>query len=281
MVMKIKSLETLAAEHAKKERISQLNSEVAEFASVREDVFNQMLERGKPEYKWFILGIRILRRLSGSFERSHLMENYYIAMRFVDDVADGDVPLPDGYASSADYVQQKIDNLTARGLPKDKVDELFKLCFKLAKEAGFDISEETVDILESLLFDAKRKGTHQIFSGQELYDHFYKLDIRGVIGEALKAGLVNISAEDCERLDITIDTLKSRKYKNHPGVLQWCKEQAKKGLTLIEEYQKRKKDIHLQVLIDVALKLAFEAKAKAFMADVAQGNLKRVFDRHA
>ena len=263
--MKIKSLETLAAEHAKKERISQLNSEVAEFASVREDVFNQMLERGKPEYKWFILGIRILRRLSGSFERSHLMENYYIAMRFVDDVADGDVPLPDGYASSADYVQQKIDNLTARGLPKDKVDELFKLCFKLAKEAGFDISEETVDILESLLFDAKRKGTHQIFSGQELYDHFYKLDIRGVIGgalkacgespehfsaiqplgeadriyynlrdlkEDLKAGLVNISAEDCERLDITIDTLKSRKYKNHPGVLQWCKEQAKKGLTL-------------------------------------------------
>ena len=312
--MRIKSLDTLVRENEKKERLVELHTEVAKYAKVREEVFAQMLERGKPEYKWFILGIRAFKILSRSSPRGQFLENYYIAMRYVDDITDGDITLPAGYSSSAEYVQRKLAYVKSkfREPPADDCERLLALAFKLAREFDSDFGQETEDILNSLEFDAKRRGTHQIFPATELNNHFFMLDIRGAIsgglkvfgenpdnyeilqplGEAdriyynlkhfkedIKAGFVNISAEDCARLGITTDVLESGEYANHQGLQTWFKEQAGKGLALIGEYHRKRQGVTFQPVTKLALKLAFETKAKMFLQSVAQGNFAKIFER--
>ena len=312
--MKIKSLDTLAREQEKKDRLAALRAEVAQYVKIRENVFAQMLERGKPEYKWFIMGIRAFQVLSRSSPRGQFLENYYIAMRYVDDIADGDIPVPSGSASAEEYIGKKLNYLKSGSEPVDDCEKLLSLCAKLAKAFDSDFTGETEDILGSLQFDAKRKGTHGIFSEEELKHHFFTLDIRGGIkstlkifnespsnyeilqplGEAdriyynlrdfkedVKAGLINISTEDCARLNITPEVLKSGQYADNAGVQTWFKEQAAQGLALIDEYHKRKSGVTLQPVTELALKLAFETKAKMFMAAVAEGNFAKIFERHA
>jgi len=294
------------------ERLAALREEVSSYAGVREAVFKQMLERNEPKYKWFIMGIRFFKLLSGSSPRGQFLENYYVAMRYIDDIADGDTPLPSGYNDAEDYISKKLEHLESGTSPADDCENLLALSFKLAKEFDVDFSQETDDILRSLQFDARRRGKYQVFSEQELKDHFFMLDIRGTVrgdlkifnenpghyevlqplGEAdriyynlsdfkedISAGFINIPAEDCARLGITADILKSGEYTDHQGLRTWLKEQAKKGLALIEEYHTRRKGVRFQPVTQMALKLAFEMGAKNFMTSVARGDFAKIFER--
>lgn len=75
-------------------------------------------------------------------------------MRYLDDVVDGDAPLPRGYTMESDYLLEKIRFPQNPVAPKDQVDHLMLYCFQPAEKIGANFQEETSDILNSLLFDA-------------------------------------------------------------------------------------------------------------------------------
>ncbi len=299
------------SQESPEKRLVALREEADSYADVREAVFKQMLERNGPKYKWFIVGIRFFKLLSGSSPRGQFLENYYTAMRYIDDIADGDAPLPPGYNDGEDYISKKLEYIESGTPPADDCENLLALSFKLAKEFNVDFSQETDDILRSLQFDARRRGKYQIFSEQELKDHFFMLDIRGTVrgdlkvfnespehydilqplGEAdrihynlrdfkedVSVGFINIPAEDCARLGITADILKSGEYTGHQGLRAWFKEQAEKGLALIEKYHEKRKGVRFQPVTQMAIKLGFEIEAKNFMTSVAKGDFTKIFE---
>ncbi|MEK7190361.1 MAG: hypothetical protein AAB661_01190 [Patescibacteria group bacterium] len=311
--MKIESLETLAKQHEEQERRAGFHAEATSYAKTREDIFARLAKRDRKGTTIFLKGISAFKYFSDR-ERGAFLENYYAAMRHIDDVVDGDVSLPEGYESAAQYVQEKIDFIETGRLPRDEIEKILALSFKMATEFKADFKQESRDILYSLLFDAKRHGTHNVFDENTLHDHFFALDIRGTIrgdlkifgedpdlyqileplGEAvriyynlrdfrddIKAGLVNISSEDCKRLNISKRELIGNYYENHPGVYAWFKEQAEKGLALIEEYHRKRKGVKFKPATEVALKLYFENKEKVFLTAVASGKFEKILVKAA
>ncbi len=175
-------------------------------------------------------------------KRAELLTTYYVLMRYIDDIVDGDIPLPDGYASRTEYVRKRSSAIERSLQPEDHTDSIFLYCEGLAEQLGFRLYEESKDILESLLFDAERiefaekEGKPKVYPAAELHRHFYLLDVRGTTGGMLKlfgdcsqkarllepagnahrikmniqdlrsdirAGLVNISAEDLRYYSIS------------------------------------------------------------------------------
>jgi hypothetical protein len=213
-------------------------------------------------------------------------------MRYIDDVVDGDVPLPENYLNVTEYITDKIGFSMNPVNPKDQIDYLMKYCFELAEKFGADFHEETKDILTSLLFDAKRRGKLMIFSKEELNYHFHLLDIRGTIRATLKvfndnpnkykileplgiacrlqydiedfeaditAGYINISKEDCERFGIKKEdfTLMSSS-----GLKLWLKHHAKEGMDLISEHHKIMPQGKFSILEKLVFRFVYENPAK-------------------
>jgi hypothetical protein len=213
-------------------------------------------------------------------------------MRFLDDIVDGDAPLPEGYANESEYISEKIwfsKNLIG---PKDEIDNLMLYCFELAERFGEDFQVETENILNSLLFDANRRGKMIIFPKKELMHHFHLLDIRGTIRATLKifkddpekyeileplgiacryqydiedieadlaAGYVNIPQEDCMQLDIVKQDL------NDPSSLKikkWLRQHAQDGMQLLEEHHCRLSEGNFSLLARWTFPLVYELPAK-------------------
>lgn len=310
--MKIETIGSLAKQHEQKERLAKLHTEAQSYAGIRQGVFAQMLERGERKYKWFLRGIGIFKHLTDSPEQGGVIENFYVAMRYIDDVADGDIPPPPGYENPTQYIEGKIKFVEADSAPQDDIEKLLALSFKMGSEFGHNYHEETKDILNCLLFDAKRRGKYEIFDQKTLHAHFHVLDIRGTIngtlrvvgenpdlyntleplGEAVriyynlrdfrddaKVGLINVSSEDCARLAIPREIFSSGKFMDHPGIRMWFQEQATKGLSLIDEYHKIRKGVSIRPVTRATLKLAFEIRAKAFMTKVARGHFEEILNK--
>ncbi|TAL54984.1 MAG: hypothetical protein EPN86_03605 [Nanoarchaeota archaeon] len=123
--------------------------------------------------------------------RARLLTNFYVLMRSVDDVVDGDLPRPEGVASLADYVRQRI-GVVKGNPPSDNADYLYYYCQSLAGKLGFTIDKETISIYESLLFDAQRRdwaSVHEelrFYTEHELSEYFHLRDIQGTISGMLK-----------------------------------------------------------------------------------------------
>jgi phytoene/squalene synthetase len=207
-------------------------------------------------------------RLSGIFlrdlDRGKMLEADYLWMREIDDIADGDLAVPEGYTSPADYVARKLHFLHQTNEPADDVERLMLLCDKLSAKSGIDLSQARLAIVQSMLFDAQRLGTGTIFSEETLQEYFYKCDIAGTAmgtlalfgedsrmwpsvydtGRAVRiyynlrdfdhdiaAGLVNVSQEDCEHFGIGTNDLHDIK---SPSIQSWFTAQANHGLDLLE-----------------------------------------------
>ncbi|MBT8393282.1 MAG: hypothetical protein KJN66_00390, partial [Bacteroidia bacterium] len=175
---------------------------------------------------------------------------------------------PEGYPNEIDYLLKKIEFSKKPIDPIDEVDYLMLHCFGVAKKFGEEFQAETEDILNSLLFDAKRRGKLIIFPKKELMHHFHLLDIRGTIKATLKvfkddpekykileplgvacryqydiedietdlaAGYVNISQEECTQFNIVNEDL------NNPSstkIKRWIRQRAKDGIKLLEEHHR-------------------------------------------
>ncbi len=145
-------------------------------------------------------------------------------------------------------------------------------------------------------------GKRPLYSEEELQQYFFDLDIKGTIGgslllfedgnneknnallrplgdavriyynlrdleEDIRAGLVNIPREDCERLSITSSTLDACLGKKLsdilPEVQSWIREQIQKGKYLLSQY-KQKDTSHLSPLIKQILYHLYEKNSTKF-----------------
>ncbi|KAA9039494.1 hypothetical protein FW778_11795 [Ginsengibacter hankyongi] len=265
------------AEHAKKMRLI---------------VYKHMLNTRGWKYKAFLRYLRFFKYISFAKRRGEFLESYYTLMRYLDDIVDGDAPLPKDYANGVDYIIDKIKFSKKPVDPIDEVDYLMLHCFNVANSFGEDFTSETEDILNSLLFDAHRKDKWIVFPEKELQSHFHLMDIRGTIKATLKifkedpdkyhfleplgtasryqydledfeddikAGYVNISAEDCSLFGISPDELYD---KDSEAVKEWLRYHAQKGLDLLEEHHCLLPQAKFSWLARATFPLVYELPAK-------------------
>ena len=101
--------------------------------SFRSEIYEHMLRTRGPKYKWFLRALRIFKYASMSPTRGAFLENYYALMRHVDDVVDGDAPLPEGYTSTEEYVSKRMYFARNPINPQEPIDHLIHHCIKLGK----------------------------------------------------------------------------------------------------------------------------------------------------
>lgn len=260
----------------------------------RERIFHDMVSKKGNKYRFFLRALRSFRYFSQSNIRGELLESYYALMRYVDDIVDGDSLLPESCKSREEYVEQRIQFASNPNSPADLADYLMLHSFLLTEQLGFNIFQETQDILGSLLFDARRVGKNLIFPATELWHHFYLLDIRGTVRatlklfredpdthtlleplgnasriyynlrdyeEDIKAGYINISQEDCERYEINpvdLDSVSSN------GVQEWFREQADEGLRLITRHKQIMRENGFGFLGRMTLPIVYERPARRY-----------------
>ena len=260
------------------------------FKKVKNEIFSHMLRTRGSKYKWFLRALRSFKYVSMNPTKGTFLESYYTLMRYVDDVVDGDAEIPNRHNSSEEFVNEKIEFAKNPKNPKDSVDYLMLYCFELANKFGEEFSVETQDILSSMLFDSKRFGKMEVFSENELSYHFHLLDIRGttsatlkVFGEDsrkypllqplglasriyynirdydedIKAGLVNISKEDCQRFNIPLNDLENRLSQ---GVQKWFTDQAEQGMNLLNQHKDN--ESQFGYLARITFPLVYEKPAK-------------------
>ncbi len=262
----------------------------------RDDMYIRMLQRDRKKYYSFLLALKTFRFASMSSVRGSFLENYYFLMRYVDDVVDGDIPLQKEFSTAEEFVSRKIDFLHCMKEPDDNVDFMILYSAELGKKFDEDFSQETEDILNSLLFDAKRRNRREISSAKDLNDHFHLLDIRGTIKASLKVfgedpekyeilkplglatrimynlrdyeedvnkGLINIPLEDIGRLGINcFESCLS------PGVKEWFIEQKYKGLDLLRQHEETYREGNFGLLSRIALKFVFEKPTQKYLEKV-------------
>lgn len=259
---------------------------------MRSQVFSHMLETRGWKYRAFLRQLRFFKYVAFAPVRGEFLESYYTLMRYLDDVVDGDVSLPEGYSGESEYISEKIKFSQNTINPKDQVDYLMMYCFELAEKFGADFHEETKDILQSLLFDAERRNKSIIFPKEELSYHFHLLDIRGTIKATLKvfkddpdkyvlleplgtacryqydiedieadlaAGYVNISGEDCERFGIRQEDLHNS---NSKQIKSWLCHHAGEGMSLISEHHRIMPQGKFSVFEKLVFKFVYEIPAK-------------------
>lgn len=278
--------------------IAKSNADIAK--QCRQRIFSQMIETRGNKYRLFLQCMRSMKYLACQPTRGELLESMYALMRYVDDVVDGDTPLPNGYASAAEFVQRKIDFAHEPKQPQDAPDKLLLHCVDLARQIGDDLSSETDDILRSLHFDAVRRNPSNLRSvpRSELQHHFHLLDIRGTIGACLKlarekgvtdtdlqalgnasrihytlrdfeddirAGFNNVPTEDAETIGISDAELRDR---SSPGVREWFEQEATRGMAMLSAHRKEIPKMPLRRLTKTALWWTYERPAKRFFQHV-------------
>ncbi len=261
-------------------------------------IYRHMLRTRGWKYRSFLRYLRFFKYISFSPNRGEFLESYYTLMRYLDDVVDGDAALPKEYTHCTDYITDKIHFSENPSQPVDEADYLMLHCFAIAKRFGQEFREETSDILHSLLFDAKRRGKLIIFPEKDLKQHFHLLDIRGTIKATLKifkedpekyhllqplgtatryqydledfetdikAGYVNISAEDCRQFGIGPGELHN---KEGYAVQNWFRYHAHAGMELLKEHHRLLPEGKFSKLARWTFLLVYENPARKYFQKI-------------
>lgn len=227
--------------------------------------------------------------------------NFY--WRYVDDVVDNDRPLPARYISRAEYLQNKRRTLTNLFSPTgepiygDREDIMLAHYDSLAKKLGIDLSQESFDILDTIIFDEERARERKILTQVELDDYFELLDpacIKGALKVAredcdpeefhplsmavrtyfnlrdfpkdFKDGLVNISAEDTEKYEVDLDRLEGvstiEELITYGPMRDWYRDQTREGLRFLRESDTRLRGLNLKPITNLVLWLHFKRPAR-------------------
>lgn len=268
---------------------------------MRHQVFRHQLRTRRWKYRSFLRYLRLFKYASLQFKRGEFLESYYTLMRYFDDVADGDAPLPAGYENAVAYLENKRKFARSPVHPKEPADYLLLYALQTGRSFGSSFETETEDILRSLCFDARRNGKWQLFPEKELAEHFHLLDIRGTIRatlkvfgedpakyplleplgmacryhydlrdfkEDLKTGYINISKEDCADFKISMDDLKQG---DSAGIRKWKIHRARQGLQLLEEHHRRLPSGRFSLLARWTFPLVYEQPARKFFLQVLKG----------
>lgn len=145
-------------------------------------------------------------------ERASLIRSSYFWFRHVDDIVDGDKPLSQAYQTKQEYLwhkrnlAQKLMDQDGGELHGEKEDFLLVDYFQRARKLGINLGEESLAIIDTIMFDEERSRTRRVSSEQELDEYFYKLDFSCIAG-ALKAGGEECSADTLGELSWAVRTM--------------------------------------------------------------------------
>jgi hypothetical protein len=261
------------------------------------------------KYRAFLRYLRIFKYVSFKPTRGKFLEYYYTLMRYLDDVVDGDAPMPQGFNDSSDYIRKKILFTNNPVNPEDEVDHLILFCFQLADKIHENFQSETKDILESLLFDAVRRDKLIIYPGNVLMHHFHKLDIRGTIRATLKifkedpdkyefleplgiacryqydiedlqsdisSGYINITEEECERFKIGLKDLTDF---SKDKLKAWCQYRAKIGLELLKKHHELLPEGKFSLLSRATFPLVYEYPARRLFRKILSDETYPLFEK--
>lgn len=255
-------------------------------------IASHMLSTRPGKYNGWIRALSAAPYIPGWRDRMELITVLYLAIHYIDDVADGDAPLPRHCPSAVGYVARKIQFSKYGGEPEDDIEGLLDYSFAIADKLGIDPLIYVRDILTSLLFDARRRNpaNPQPISRRVLEDNFHRLDISGVIGlclkifgeteccsedldplgtasrvhltlkdvrEDIRVGLCNISTEDTQSFGI-LDVRDT----SSPEMQAWCRHEAARGMDLIAEHRRRKARLPLHSLTRAVLYGMYEMPAR-------------------
>jgi hypothetical protein len=257
----------------------------------QERYFTVMRKRDERKYGKGVRGVKSCKYFFDT-NRGKFMPAYYAGVHLIDDVIDGDLEPPEGM-SRVEYAERKIVFARNSIHPQDDAEVLLLYCHILAEKMGEDFSEETAEIMESMLFDAKRQGTGTIFPAKELGHHFDLLDIRGTarimlkifhedvskyrlveplgvasrmyynmrdFSQDIQAGLVNVTAEDFGRLGLSRADL----HTGSPKIQRWFVEQSTCGLELLAQHDMNVKEGDFGWRSKVAFPLFYGSQAKKY-----------------
>ncbi len=180
-------------------------------------------------------------------QRANLIRSSYFWFRHIDDVADGDKPLPKQYQNKQEFLETKrelIGQLFSQAsgpIYGDKEDLLLADYYSTAKKLNVDLSRESFAILDTIILDEERARNRRVLSQEELNSYFYKLDLAcgdgalKLVGETfsseelamlswavrtwfnlrdfpkdLDSGIINISAQDIYLYNIDLDCIEGR-----------------------------------------------------------------------
>lgn len=269
-------------------------------SELRDVVFREMLRTRRHKYKWWLICMRVIRFIAillGEFKRAEIVLSLYAALHFVDDVVDGDAPLPARYKPAVDYVRRKMCFYARPSVPEDNAEWLLLYARTLAEEIGLSTEEGVQYILASMLFDAERRNPlkpKRLYTRQ-LHEHFHRLDIVGTVGLCLKifrevtvthpdlrdlgeasriqytvkdldedfrAGYCNIPLEDIISFKITVLNSAARPVK------KWSLKEADRGISLLQEHKRKVRGLPLRVLTRIVLPLLYERPARKFFNKV-------------
>jgi hypothetical protein len=259
---------------------------------MRSKVFSHMLKSRGKKYYSFLFYLRFFKYIAFAPLRGKFLESYYTLMRYLDDIVDGDAELPNDYLVESDYIKDKLKFLDNPVNPTDDADFMILYCSSLARKFNEEFTDETRDILESLLFDAMRRGKYSILSKDDLSRHFHLMDIRGTIRATLKifrddpekyrfleplgiacrhqynledfdadiaAGYINISREECERFGIRHEEIH---ISSSMPVRSWKKHHATEGMSLLSEHHRQMPNGNFSILQKAIFRVVYEMPAK-------------------
>ncbi len=275
----------------------------ADFSSisseVRTEIFRWMVESRPEKFEKFLTWLKRFRYGVCSCVRGDLMEYYYCALRFSDDVGDGHHPLPDGFSSRPDYVNAKLAFARNPQHPKDAIDQILLHCYQMAERLGFSLQTETEHMLQSILFDAERRGMHRIFPCEVLDQNFSRLDIDGTVSATLKIfgedpqhcsaleplgtatrkyyslrdfrddvdgdGLINIPQEHMREYGIQCDDLRNP---DSMAVKNWSQQEALEAMDLIQTHVATIDAVKLKRVTKFTLDRVYVRPAKKFLEEM-------------
>lgn len=145
-------------------------------------------------------------------DEARLIRSAYFWFRHVDDIADRDKSLPEGYESRQEFAEEK--KLLAKRLffqPDasvygDKEDVLLADYYSIARKMGISLGDESLAILDTIILDEERARHKRILTQQELTEYFDKLDF-ACIGGALKVPGETRDSSDLSALSWAVRTM--------------------------------------------------------------------------
>ncbi|MBI2029863.1 hypothetical protein HYT02_05585 [Candidatus Gottesmanbacteria bacterium] len=231
---------------------------------VRSEAKQRLFPRN-PKYRYWAPVLEHFGLFLGNENRGKIMEADYLVLRLLDDYADHDTPIPEGYTSPSEFIQEKINYLHTLDTPDDDVERLLLYSEQLSYKEDLSLNYERELIMRSMLFDAQRFGRFQLFPTSVLNEHFYQCDIEGTGKGALKifgedprkyklveplgiasrihdnlsdyqkdidAGYINVSQEDVNQFQMTPEDIKDV---NSDKVRAWFAKEKRRAWDLLEQ----------------------------------------------
>lgn len=136
-------------------------------------------------------------------EHAKLIRSGNFYWRWVDDVADGDRQLPEEYTTREEFLQrrrnivQQLFFQPESNIYGEREDILLADYYCVARRLGVDLRQESLAILDSIIWDEERARNRRVLTQDELIEGIDKSDL------ACISGGLKVAGESCTPYDLS------------------------------------------------------------------------------